>query len=401
MGLLDRLFGPPSRDKFAASFIAALREAGDQREAVYDPQEFRLEYAGGGGYTFLGNFYDEYCALPRSERPNCLRLQVRGSLSHLKEMPEEFEDAKCDIYPKIWTRATLEKMRLQQRLNGGDPPNIPTQLIGEHLEVSLAYDLPEAVRTISQGDLDDWGVSYYEAMEFAQRNLESTEFSFAGIGESLYASLTGDTYDATRLLRTDLIQSLDVQGEHIAMVPNRDSLLITGSEDEDGLGMMFAFAEKKLTDEPRPMIATPLKLAGDEWADWMPPEGHPLWESFRALELRFLYQEYDDQKSILDAAHEREGIGTFVASFTAIQKKDTDQLVSYCTWSPTEDALLPQAQKVVFIRGEDDIPAVGRWEHVMSVVGHRMEPTDYYPPRFRVSGLPSDEELAAIGMEDL
>ena len=129
MGIVDRLFGPPSRDKFADIFMAALRAAGDQRKVVYDPEEFRLEY-GEGGYTYLGNFYDEYCALPRAKRNECLHMQVRGSLSHLKEMPEEFEFAKCDIYPKIWTRATLEKMRLQQRLEGKDPPDIPTQLIG-------------------------------------------------------------------------------------------------------------------------------------------------------------------------------------------------------------------------------------------------------------------------------
>ena len=265
----------------------------------------------------------------------------------------------------------------------------------------MAFDLPEAVRTISQGDLDDWGVSYYEAMEVARRNLESTEFAFAGIGDNLYASLTGDTYDATRLLRTELIRSLDVKGDHIAMVPNRDSLLITGSEDEEGLNLMYSFAEKALNDEPRPMIATALRLDGDEWVNWMPSEDHPLWEPLRALELKFLFQEYEDQKSILDATFEAELDQTFVASFSAVEKKDSGELVSYCVWSEGVEALLPKAHKIVFVRGEDDLPALARWERVTSVVGHRLEQTDFYPARFRVSSFPSSAELVALGSEDL
>lgn len=401
MALLDNLFGPPKPDKYAQMFMAALRKAGDQREAHYNPQEFRIEYGDDSGITNLSNFYADYCAAPRAERDNLLSLQVRGALSHLKEMPEEFDDAKCDIYPRMWTRASLEKMRLQQWLEGQDSFNTPTQVVGDHLEASLVFDLPEAVRTISQSDLDDWGVSYYEAMEIARQNLETSNFAFAAIGDNLYASLTGDTYDGTRLLLLDLIRKLEVKGDHVAMVPNRDTLLITGSEDDVGLGMMYAFAEKALNEESRPMVPTPMRLDGDEWMDWMPTDGHSLYDQFRSLELKFLHSEYEEQKSILDAIHEKNGTDIFVASYSAIEKKDTGKLLSYCVWPQDVEALLPKTQKVVFVRGQDEMPALGRWERVIEVVGRRMERTDHYPFRFRVTEFPSDEELAAIGLEEL
>ena len=401
MGLLDRWFGNPSRDKYAKMFMQALRDAGDQRAMHYDREEFVLKCGGdGAGVAFLWNFYADYCAAPRGDRSQLLKMQVRGALSHLKEMPEEFDDAKCDIYPKVWPRAALENTRLRQRVSGEKALDIPTQIIGEHLELSLCYDLPEAVRTISQSDLDNWGVSYYEAMEIARQNLETTNFAFAAIGESLYASATGDTYDATRLLLLDLIRKLDVQGEHIAMVPNRDSLLITGSEDEQGLGMMLAFAEKILNDEPRPMVGTPLHLEGDEWVEWLPAPEHPLYNDFRNMELQFVGPLYDEQKELLDEIHEIELTDSFVASFSAMENKQTEQLVSFAVWGDGVDTLLPKTHKVFFVREKDNIPAVGPWEKVEEVVGHLMQRTDQYPARYQVREFPTDEELAAIGREE-
>lgn len=128
----------------------------------------------------------------------------------------------------------------------------------------LVYDLPESMRSISQEDLDDWDITFYEAMETARQNLAQLDFAFASIGESLYASMTGDNYDASKLLLLDLIRKLEVKGDHIAMVPNRDTLLITGSEDLDGLKMMADLGEKALEDL-RPMYAIPMRLEGDEW----------------------------------------------------------------------------------------------------------------------------------------
>ena len=100
MAFLDKLFAPPTRDKYAAMFMAAMRKAGDTREVKYDAKEFRLIH-GKSGFTNLGNFYAGYCSVPKSDRQKCLQGQVRGSLSHLKEIPDEFDDAKFDLRPKI------------------------------------------------------------------------------------------------------------------------------------------------------------------------------------------------------------------------------------------------------------------------------------------------------------
>jgi hypothetical protein len=169
------LFGPPKPDNFARIVVAALREAGDTRDVQFDAAEFRLLFIENGevnGITNLHNLFDEYCAAPKAERAQCLRHLVKAILSQFKETPKDFEDAKHDLLPKIWLRCTFEKIRLQQELEGGKEPDIPMQAVGEHLVVTLVYDLPEAVRTIGQSHLDEWGTSFYEAMEIARHNLD-------------------------------------------------------------------------------------------------------------------------------------------------------------------------------------------------------------------------------------
>ena len=42
MGLRDRLFGPPGRDRFARMLLDAIRQAGEPGRVRYDPEHFRL-----------------------------------------------------------------------------------------------------------------------------------------------------------------------------------------------------------------------------------------------------------------------------------------------------------------------------------------------------------------------
>ena len=48
-----------------------------------------------------------------------------------------------------------------------------------------ADDLPQAMRSIIQDDLDKWGVTFYEAVEAARSNLEQ-------MGNVAFASLQGE-----------------------------------------------------------------------------------------------------------------------------------------------------------------------------------------------------------------
>jgi hypothetical protein len=111
---------------------------------------------------------------------------------------------------------------------------------------------------------------------------------------------------------------------------------------------------------------------------------------------------YKAQEGLLNRLHERDGVGAFVASFSAVEKQGTGELVSYCVWGNGVDALLPVTQKIIFFRELGERPAaIGEFDRVREVAGALMEPTDHYPPRYRVREFPDEAALAAIGLGEL
>jgi len=397
MGLLNKLLGPPNKEKFAVLFIAALKDAGDKRKIKLDKSEFRLTFSENNeerGVLNLSNLYFEYCNVEggKAERKRCLKEMVRAALSHLKEMPSDFADASYDIRPRLWTRSTFEQLRLRQQIENGEPIDWPLEPIGEHLYLSLVYDLPESVRSISNEDLLKWGVTFWEAREVAVSNLAESKFVYASVGDELYASNTGDSYDATRLILTELIEEFKIEGRPIAMVPNRDTLLVTGSESEVGQTMMLEFALQQLTDQPRPMISTPLTIGADgQWCDWIPEADNPLHDDYRRLKLGWLQIEYADQKQLLQRLYEIQMNDDVIASFSVMESNKG--LSSYCLWNPGVKSILPKTELVLFVDEESHEAKSVSWETVQEHVGYMMEPLDVYPPRYRVLNFPDQNEL--------
>jgi hypothetical protein len=110
---------------------------------------------------------------------------------------------------------------------------------------------------------------------------------------------------------------------------------------------------------------------------------------------------YFEQKKLLDAVHQEQGIGIFVASFSAVQKKD-GEVFSYCVWGQCVDSLLPVTDKVAFIQhGREPPVALGEWARVMEIVGELMESTEDYPLRYRVREFPNGVVLEAIGAGEM
>jgi hypothetical protein len=399
MGLLDSLFPPLSFEKFAHRFIGELKKAGVVELLSFDTENGRILRGAGkdAASIYMANFYQEYLSLPRSKRGQYISARARLFATENNDLPDDFESARSNLRPKVWVRVLFENTRLQTQIDGGDSSKFdaPEYEIGSHLVASLVYDLPETMRSISNANLRDWGVSYYEALEVARENLEQEPYVFAQIGEGCYASSTGDNYDACRLLIPTLMEKLTVKGDVIAMVPNRDTLLVAGSEDEPSLAIMLALA-KKANEEMRPMVPIPLRLDGDAWVDWLPDRSHPLAAGFQELAMRFLNEQYGEQKELLEKLTEKNQDNIFVASYSLIQKDD-GSLYSYAVWCQDVETWLPRTEWVMFFRGEDDVPAIARWEMVEQVVGRLMQPTEHYPARFHVAKFPSEAELAALG----
>ena len=408
MGFLDKFFGPkpPGKDKFARMMMDGIQRAGEKAKIVYDPEQFRLFREGEEGTRlFLGNIYEEYRAAPNDDRATLLQNFTRSWFTADRELPEEFEDVKPDLLPVVRARVYYDNVRLQMQIESRSmqiesrsDADWPQQIIGEHLCVALVYDLPEAMLAINYDDLEGWGLTLYEALEVATENLRQLPHKFIGPaeGKGVYLSNTNDNYDASRLLLLDTIRQFQVKGDHIALVPNRDTLIVTGSEDLQCLRGMIALAKDALP-KPRLISGLAFRLDGDAWVPWMPDGENPLYADFRMLQVHSFGQDYSEQKGLLDKLHEKMGEDVFVATYSIVQNEKTGVVSTYALWVADITSWLPRAEMIAFMRKPDDEPRMYNWERVVQVAGHMMEPMDMYPPRFKVSEFPTDEEFAAMG----
>lgn len=395
MGFFDRFISkPPSKDKFAKMVLDGVRRAGETGKIGYDAKEFSLR-GEESCISYLGNAYQEYCAVPKAHRDEVLKKWVRVWFVRQKVMPEDFEDACHDILPTVRSRSFYELLRLRTTVEEEKTLGLPYAVLGEYYAMAPVYDYQESLRSIGETDLDNWGVSLYEVLEVARENLLQLPHPFMGPadGEGTYLAAAKDSYDSSRLLTCEAIRHFRLKGDPIAMIPNRETLVVTGADDVDGLRGMLKLVEDAVK-QPRYILAVALRLDGDEWVPWLPDVDHPLYWDFRTWRTRSMGQDYTEQKELLDKLHQKTGEDVFVASFSGLE--DSGHFASYSVWTKGVPTLLPRTDRIALLDPADDNPVLAEWDCVAGVVGDMMEAIDVYPPRFRVVGFPDEMQLAAI-----
>lgn len=396
MGLLDRFRGKPTLDSFARDLMAGIRKAGHPDELRYEPSEKVIHRFRDGevyGQIGLANMFQAYSEAPKGERARLMGVFVRSALSADRKLPDDYESAKADLRPRLWNRASIEMLRAQ-----GSGPDLVTIPVGGHILASVVYDWPETVQSITPSQIEAWGVTPYQALEDAIVNLSEATEGFAAIGDNLCTFISGDSYDASRMLLPDWLERMELKGRKVAIAPNRDAVLFTGEDDEKGLAMMAGMAEEAV-DAPYPLAAAPMVWEDGEWRDWMPPEGHPSRPAFEQMRSNWLGPIYAQQKEMLEAKFEKEGSDVFVATFSGSRRPD-GTLVSHAVWGEGVETLLPEAEKITIVR-EAGIVAIGTFSKVMEVAGDLLVDEGVYPPRWRTRAFPSQEQIERIGMGEM
>jgi len=404
LGLFDRFMTPIRQQNFARLVAAGLQKAGEPLKLRYDAAQFRLVSEGDESLQVnLTNTYREYMAAPSAERKSIVSRFIRSWIEGRKGIPEEFEDAAHDLLPGIRGRSTYELLKLQMRAQGNTGFQWPYRVIADHYGAGLIYDLPHAMSQINGQQLARWGVEFDEAMDVALDNLRKiSEQGFAPLAPGVWKSTWRDNYDPSRLLLGELIAAHDVEGDPVVMVPNRDTLLLTGADDEVGQGIMAAAAEEA-TRQPRPIHTMPIRLEYGSWTPYLPPKDHPAYLRFKQMLIKSLGQDYEEQRELLRTIHQQKSEDVFVASYSAMRNTRTGELSSYCMWAKGMDGLLPRTDLIHFLDPErpdgQKLAASASWEHVAEVVGDLLEPLDLYPERYRARCFPDDDQIKAIKAE--
>ncbi|HSP78916.1 MAG TPA: hypothetical protein VLQ93_10320, partial [Myxococcaceae bacterium] len=342
----------------------------------------------------LHNVHAEYEDAPLEVREEVLQRFARSMLPC--RLPTTWPEAAPVIRARVSDRGTFELGALRARARNIPFPSQPYIPLAEHLALALVIDLPDTIASVSWEECERWKVSRAQALEVAVENLARVSREDFERQGALFVSPWGDNYDAARLVLIEKLAELPVKGRLVALLPHRDHLLLTGSEDAEGLAQLADRCEE-LASGPRYMGFFPVVLEDGTWRPFRPVEGHPASERYRWLALQERARLYRLQKELLIELHQRTGEQVSVADFEVLRVGGL--MLSHCTWSRTAPTLLPRADVVLL--GEPDAsgeePLEVPWEVLQQHAGHLLVPEEeLYPERYRVTAFPSPELLEVL-----
>jgi hypothetical protein len=352
---------------------------------------------------YLRNIYQDYRKAPLLKRSHVIREYVRAIRSTHDAPDFDFAQARTQLLPKIRERYYHQVLKLMSLTEGNEKLSaFPVRVFSDDLTVELVLDHPKAVSIVNQKTLDDWKISFDDALKIARENLwQISKADFQELAPGVYFYPAQDTHDASRLFLHDLIWQLKVQGDHIAMVPERTALLVTGSENAEGLLQMATVTERLLQEQTRPMSGVAVRLEGEHWKRWLPRESHPAYWPLKRCAMRSTMMAYGEQKAMLEKLAAKQKEDVFVASHSVIQRDSDNTWFSWTSWvDGVTNALMPEADWVFFGR-EKHNEGAARFEVVKAQLGHLMEQTDDYPPRYRIRTFPSPEQLAQLSLRPI
>jgi uncharacterized protein YtpQ (UPF0354 family) len=400
MSFLDKVFsGKPSRADFAQMVIQAFHKAGIEK-VDRSEGDFSLK-VGDGATVFLGNVYANYCSASRSERQSLIAefVAAAASIPGLPSIPSDFASVKPSLMPVIRDASYFSMVRLMNSKNGKDDPEV--EVLVKHLAgglvVGLAYDTELNITSINRNSFEQWGVSLEEAFKTAKDNLwERTDPERIAGQAGVYWGQWADSYDSSRILLTELIYRLSVDGDPVAFVPNRDQFWVTGTNDLAGLTAILKGGAESHFKQGHPLSPDLYVLVDGTWKVFV-PEDQSLRDLWMTIKRQRDALDYSQQQELLNEIHEIQKIDVFVASYKIYERKD-GSAYSACVWSNGVDSSLPQAENIAFLVDiENQEHFMVPWEAAASVVGSLLEQeADLTPVRYRARHFPSAEQLGRL-----
>lgn len=306
------------------------------------------------------------------------------------DTPDEFADVRHKLLPAIKHRTYCGS----PSLSNADVAFCP---ISDHVSCGFAYDRARIMHILTVEQFSQWRIPLAEAMDIAARNLaKRTSRRLMRWSKGVWIAAWGDSYDSSRLLLHDYIRSHDVRGLPVVAVPTRDNLILTGSEDEEGLKGMAELLKRALP-KGRLISSRPMVLEANEWRPLVLPKDHPAEKSLAHLREAEVASLYGQQERDLAA---REILAT---SYTVTAEQD--HLLSYTAWTEGIEQLLPRVDRIALFRvplGQDRPEPLGftTWDRVQEVASGTLRPVpDMYPARWEVVRFPNADELAALQLQ--
>jgi uncharacterized protein YtpQ (UPF0354 family) len=240
---------PPSQ--FTKEFADALRQSspGLKVEIIRD-LELKVTSANGSDSTaFLDNAYGMYRQDPKA-KSEVIGKFIAAVLETGAGVPDKVESAR--IIPVIKDRPWLEETRHALLSRGAQktPEYVYENFILD-LIIVYAEDSPKNIRYLTPKNLEELKIERKQLRELATENLKRLLPNIERRGTNgLYMLTAGGNYEASLLLLDSIWKDaqLDVQGDIVVAIPTRDLLLVTGSENQEGIEKVTQIVKKSFSE---------------------------------------------------------------------------------------------------------------------------------------------------------
>lgn len=399
MKFLDILLGAPTLRTVTESLVKELRLRGEVDLAVNAADGVIDVRRDGKSSTVLNahNLLHEVVRLPRAGRPAAIRRFLDGLLLTEAMDARHFAEVAPFLLPVVRSADDYGIHGLSAEVSRAGPmATVATRPLVNDIVVALVVDGKNAMATVAEKRLEEWGVSFEQALDQALSNLRglAEHGGWKQVRPGVWSGEWGDYYESSRMLLPDLVHRLNVKNP-VVMVPFRGAILVTSAQDGEGIEGMLATVEQSIANNNRWISFRPAILHGTAWTPFTPPPA--LEERFRRLSFESAAPAYAQQKELLEKKFEADGGDVFVASYSAFTRDE--RLVTWATWSEgVTHALLPVTDVVVFVMSGSDAAEslMVPWACVREIVGHLMLPTEWMPTRLQVQEFPSPEELERL-----
>jgi hypothetical protein len=400
VGILD-LFRGSKDEQIAKRFISVMRALGESRRLEFDSKEFLIRKfdadGSAAGNASLHNLRYELKKASVGEQDAIYLKYARSSVEERDESAT-YENTKPRLGVLLKDAGYPEYISLLNRveLSGEEGRPMLWRPVTSDVIACCIEETEVSLRFLTEADIEKWRVPVDQVFADALANVRAKPCEWRAYGAA-HGVAAPDSYIAARLLCDESILALAVRGRPVAVVPDRDTLFVTGSEDEEGLAGLAILVEQQLKEANRRISARPMELTKGGWQPFEPPAS--VRNSF-ARSARMLDAEYwEGFQAALEKDLSARDQDIFVARLSVYTENDTGVAHSMVVWSKDVDSIFPVADRVHFYEGKDKPTRVALWADVMRVMGPFMKNLEGLPVRYRVNAFPNAEQMAAMGAQ--
>lgn len=266
-----------TQEQFTELYAEALKQRlGNAEVEISDVGELRVSVPGSETkyHCWLGNAWLE-CSQYPERRAEVSNRYLDSFARHLCEPSGVLVDKDVNaIVPVMNSTEFINNLPLQ---GDGTKPIVAEHLVAD-IWILYAWHLRDKISYITQDDLSALNMTMSEIRAAAVRNLRQKLSELRIYGEESIHIISADgNYEPGLLLIDKLWESekINVAGDVVAAIPCRGMLIVTGSEDHEGIEKVRAVVDKMYGSEPHGISTTLLVRKGGKWEPFGPSHEDP------------------------------------------------------------------------------------------------------------------------------